>query len=225
MDATGMKLLVSGSTVSVSRFMASRPDRIGVLLTPSNGNAEWWPGGTEWACDNDCFAGLDAPKYMRLLARVAKFRTRPLWIACPDVVADAGATWANFSIWQPLLASMDLPVALVLQDGLERFKWSARLPSTWNDLAAVFVGGSTEWKLSEHAARLTLEAHERGLLCHWGRINSRKRIRFLIHEQQAGRCWADSIDGSGFSAFADVRIPKFIRWADAAMKHEQRQLF
>lgn len=220
-----MRLLVSGCTKSTKHAMASRPDRLGVLLTPSNGNREWWSEGTHWACDNDCFRGLDAPAYLRMLAKVAAFTSRPKWIALPDVVADAGKTWTSFWRWQPILELMGLPVAMVLQDGLESLKWRSPLPSTWDRLDAVFVGGSTEWKLSEHAARLTIQAHERGKLVHWGRINTRKRIRFLAQEHMAGRLWVDTIDGTGFSAFGDKRIPAFIRWADGAYAQQQPCLF
>ncbi len=220
-----MKLIVSGATTTVSKFLAQRPDRIGVMLTPGNYNAEWWPIDTTWACDNECFRGLNAPRYLRMLAKVLKFRSRPQWIAAPDVVADAGATWSQLSIWQPLMASLGLPVALVLQDGLEQFKWNARLPSTWDSLAAVFVGGSTEWKLSDHAARLSLEAHDRGKLVHWGRVNSQRRIRFLIEEMHSGRCWVDTVDGSGYSKWPEEKIPQFIHWADAAIRHGRRSLF
>lgn len=220
-----MRLLVSGCTKSTKRFLSQRPDRLGVLLTPSNGNREWWGPECFWACDNDCFRGLDAPAYMRLLAKISAFKTSPQWVAAPDVVADAGKTWRSFHRWQPILALMGLPVALVMQDGLELLKWRASLPSAWNDIVAVFVGGSTEWKMSEHAARLTLEAHERGKLVHFGRVNSRQRIRRLVQEQLDGRLWVDTIDGSGFSAWGDVRIPKFIRWADGAYANHSPLLF
>jgi hypothetical protein len=77
----------------------------------------------------------------------------------------------------------------------------------------------------ELAGKFTLEAHERGKLCHWGRVNSRRRIRFLVSEMRAGRCWIDSLDGSGWSRFAEVRIPKFIRWADQAINRWEGSLF
>lgn len=220
-----MKLLVSGSTQSVARFMEVRPDRIGILMTPADRHREWWPESATWACDNECFSGLDAPAYLRMLAKISEFKSRPQWVACPDVVGDAGSTWSNWFKWRPVLDALHLPAALVLQDGLEKFKWRSALPSEWARIDAVFVGGSTEWKLSEHASRLTMEAHERGKLCHWGRVNSKRRLRFLVHEMLAGRCWVDTVDGSGWSKFAEVRIPKFLRWVDAAFRHNQPTMF
>jgi hypothetical protein len=163
----------------MKRLIAERPDRLGILLTPSNGNAEWWQPEHTWACDNDCFRALDAPAYLRMVARVAGFKSRPSWIACPDAVGDMGETWRRYTIWSRVLLEMGLPVALVMQDGLERLKWRARLPSTWDELSAVFVGGSTAWKLSDEAGQLTLQAHERGLKVHYGRVNTFRRILWL----------------------------------------------
>jgi hypothetical protein len=160
-----------------------------------------------------------------MLASISSFKSKPKWVTCPDVVGDAGATWESFNRWEPILSLLGLPIALVLQDGLERLRNRGPLPSTWDKISAVFVGGSTAWKLSDHAARLTLEAHERGKLVHYGRINTRRRIRFLAQEQMAGRLWVDSIDGSGFSTFGDTRMPAFIRWADGAYANHQPLLF
>ena len=205
--------------------MAERPDRLGVLLTPSNGNAEWWDSAAMWACDNDCFRGLDAAAYMRMIARVMKFKSRPAWVTCPDVVADAGQTWSQWHVWSPVIRACGLPAALVLQDGLESLKWRSLLPGRWDDIAAVFVGGSTEWKLGEHAARLTRMAHDRGKLVHWGRVNTFTRIRYLGRGMRDGYLWCDTFDGTGFSAYGDKRIPAAIRWIDAALADTQMDLF
>ena len=220
-----MRLLVSGCTVSAARLMKDRPDRLGVLLTPSNGNREWWGPRVCWAADNDCFRGLDPPAYMRMLARVLAFRTRPAWVVLPDVVADAEGTWALAAVWLPLLKSLGLPAALVLQDGQERLRRRAYLDAHWGDLAAVFVGGTTGWKLSDHAAALTLEARRRGKLVHWGRVNTARRIRWLGRGMRDGRLWCDTFDGTGFSAYGDKRIPSAVRWIDAALADRQGVLF
>lgn len=58
----------------------------------------------------------------------------------------------------------------------------------------VFVGGSTEWKLSTMAGWARL-AHECGARCHVGRVNSALRARLC---DIAG---ADSIDGSKASRY------------------------
>lgn len=206
--------------------MGERPDRFGVLLTPANGNAEWWGAETVWACDNDCFGGLKPAPFLRMLAKVLAFRSRPVFVACPDVVGDAAGTWANYFAWMPVLRSLGLPVALVLQDGVESLRHRGPLPRAFaSELAAVFVGGSTEWKLSDHAARLTLDAHEAGLHVHWGRVNTMRRIEYIARRCRDGEAWCDTIDGTGFSRYGDKRMPAFVRWADRALGCKQAVAF
>lgn len=214
-----MRLLVSGCTKTTKRMIGDRPDRLGVLLTPSNGNREWWGAGCVWACDNDCFGGLDAPAYLRLLARVVGFRTRPSWVSCPDAVGNAAETMRRFSAWEPILAELGLPVAFVGQDGLR----AGDVP--WDRIACFFVGGSTQWKVGDDAAAMTLEAHARGKLVHYGRVNTLRRITWLGRGMRDGRLWCDTLDGTGFSAYGDKRIPCGIRWIDAALRDRQQVMF
>jgi hypothetical protein len=222
-----MRLLVTGCTRTVERLAKDRPDRLGVLYTPAAGNSIEWAGkrGLPWACDNSCFGGLDAPKWLRFLANLAAFETRPLWVACPDAVADAGKTQEMWCVWQPVLTSLALPIAFVLQDGIERMKWRPQLTLAWDQITAVFVGGSTEFKVGDDAARLSLEAHQRGKLVHFGRVNSWTRIVYLARRMRDGELWCDSIDGSGWSRWGDINIPKAIRWIDQAMSDKQQVLF
>jgi len=212
-----MRILVSGCTETVARWSEKRPERIGALLTPEAGNA-LPPNDQLWACDNSCFGGLNAPKWLRLLARLAGSDRKPLWVTCPDTVADAGETWRLYHLWAPVLRSLGLPVALVLQDGLERFKWRSALPSTWDEISAVFVGGSSAWKESEHAESFCREAKERGKLVHVGRVNTKARINLIAR-------WGvvDSIDGSGWSRWGEKRIGKGIRWIDRALYRVKHQ--
>lgn len=214
-----MRLLVSGCTSSTKRLMAVRPDRLGVLLTPSNGNREWWGAGCVWACDNDCFRGLDGPAYLRMVARVLRFRTRPAWVACPDVVAGADETRRRFGVWRPLLAELGLSAAYVAQDG----ETAAGVP--WGEASALFIGGSTAWKESVAAARLAAEAHARGLSVHWGRVNTLRRLSLIARDMLAGGGWCDTFDGTGFSAYGDKRIPLAIRWIDRVLADRQPDLF
>ena len=72
----------------------------------------------------------------------------------------------------------------------------------WDQIEAVFVGGSTEFKLGELAREIVGEATARGKWIHVGRVNSLRRIAY------AKSIGANSIDGSSFSKFGDVQIPK-----------------
>jgi hypothetical protein len=159
--------------------------------------------GLPWAADNSAYSCWDERRFRRMLDRIARV-PGCMWVAAPDVVADAAATVELFDIWQPRIAARGLPVALVLQDGQER------LDVPWDRLDALFIGGSTEWKLGEHARRLAREAKARGKLLHCGRVNSRRRIG---HAAVIG---CDSIDGSCFSRWPDTKIPRALRWLEEA---------
>jgi EAL domain-containing protein (putative c-di-GMP-specific phosphodiesterase class I) len=111
-----------------------------------------------------------------------------------------------------------MPVALVLQDGAEMLKNRASLPWIFrNEIAAVFVGGSTVWKTSEEAENLTRQAKDCGLLVHVGRVNTKQRIRRIAR-------WGtvDTFDGSGFSRWGQLRIPMAVRWIDSALRESRK---
>jgi hypothetical protein len=150
-----------------------------------------------WACDNDCFNGLDPRAWLRMIDRAAAARDRGqlLWCAVPDVVAHASSTRELFERWAPELEQRRLPLAYVLQDGLERASERARIP--WERLAAVFVGGTDDFKEGATARRLVAEAKARGLQAHMGRVNSDRRTR-IAH---AFGC--DSIDGTSHVTHRD----------------------
>lgn len=194
-----MILLVSGSTKSVARHAPSAAGCLGVLLTPANGNRIEGivESGLPWACDNAAFANFDAAAFARMACRVVG--KGPLWVACPDVVCDAPATRAKFDHWGPWLSGFGLPVAFVGQDGCED------LPLPWDRFVCFFIGGSTEWKLSQAAADLAAEAKARGKLVHMGRVNSLERIAAAQLRQ------VDSIDGTACSMYGEAHIPKFLR--------------
>jgi hypothetical protein len=135
-----------------------------------------------------------------------------LFVAVPDharkgpagPLVSAEGTLELFSHWQPLItAQYRLPLAFVLQDGQEC------LPVPWRRIAAVFVGGSTRWKLGPHAADLVAEARRRHKNVHMGRVNSARRGAY------AASIGCDSIDGTGASKFRDRRLPEYLQWAGA----------
>ncbi len=153
-----------------------------------------------WAADNACYSGWSERRFVGMLDRIAGV-PGCLWVAAPDVVGDAAATLELFDIWQPIIAARGLPTGLVAQNGLENME----VP--WDRIDALFIGGSTQWKLGEQARRLCVQAKARGKWVHVGRTNSRRRIRLL-----AGWGCVDSVDGSGFSRWPDTRIPRGLRW-------------
>jgi len=70
----------------------------------------------------------------------------------------------------------------------------------WGRFQALFVGGSTRWKLGPHAATLIREAKWCAKWVHVGRVNTLRRIAWC---KALG---VDSIDGSGFARFTRARL-------------------
>jgi hypothetical protein len=63
------------------------------------------------------------------------------------------------------------------------------------DAEAVFVGGSTTYKLGADAAASVAAAKGAGLWAHMGRVNSDKRFRY------AASIGCDSVDGTKYARF------------------------
>lgn len=114
------------------------------------------------------------------------------WVVIPDIVV-GGLSSLDFSLtWIDRLASCRR-LLLAVQDGmapeLVRPLLSRRI--------GIFVGGSTNWKLSTMCGWGRL-AHEVGCYMHVGRVNTVRRIRLC---SAAG---ADSFDGTSASMFSDT---------------------
>ena len=89
-------------------------------------------------------AGSRSGPWLSMMGKLAG-KTGCLFCAAPDVYADWPQTQVLWDIYWPLIHECDLPAAIVLQDGC------TAIPS---EADAVFIGGSTEWKLSDTAHRL-----------------------------------------------------------------------
>lgn len=177
---------------------------LGFINTPRQGNK--LPEHTWWMADNGAFA-KGYPGDEALLRWLASFsdeqRERALFATAPDVVGDAAATAKRSAPMLAPIRELGFPVAYVLQDGQE----DVEVP--WDAIDAVFVGGSTGFKLGPVAARLVREAKERGKWVHMGRVNSLKRLRYA---QGIG---ADSADGTYLTFGPEVNLPRLLGWLDA----------
>lgn len=144
-----------------------------------------------FAIDNGAFSSFDPDNFMGLLSREWYRRKLCRFVAVPDVVGDARRTLEVFERWHPKLSGW--PIALVCQDGQEN------LSIPWGCIEAVFIGGSTQWKLGQHAAACVKAAKALGKWVHAGRVNSPARFEYF---EKLG---ADSIDGTGLSRFSWMR--------------------
>ena len=199
-----MKILVD--PCRYGQIDPARPDRLGILATPRR-LAGGFAGcnGLLWAADNDCFQGLDEAAYRRLLDHCDYAPVSPSWVSVPDAVADHAETLRLWKVWVSVLLSRGLPPAFVLQDGCT----AATVP--WSECAAVFVGGTTAWKLGTVARGICAAAKDRGKAVHVGRVNTRRRINRL-----ASWGTVDTIDGTRWLRFSRS-LPTGIAWVDAAL--------
>jgi hypothetical protein len=144
-----------------------------------------------YAIDNGAFSGFDKKAFLALLKREWNSRELCRFVAVPDVVANARRTLEVFEGWRFHLTGWKL--ALVMQDGQED------LPIPWDSIDAVFIGGSTEWKLSKHAAEVIRAAKALDKWVHAGRVNTPARFEYFE------RLGADSIDGTGLARYSWMR--------------------
>jgi hypothetical protein len=175
---------------------------VGQLLTPLTRYRLRYPS-KPWAIDNGAFANFDAAAFMSLLDREVAHRERCLFVTVPDIVASARRTLEVFVHWRDRLAGW--PLAFACQDGQEH------LPIPWADIAAVFIGGSTAWKASDHVAHIIKAAKVIGKWVHVGRVNRPER---WDHFEKLG---ADSIDGTGIARYTHMR-------ESIANRHDQKVL-
>jgi hypothetical protein len=204
-----MLVLVSGAT------KYPRGADVGHLIVPRQWNLstslDLQP--RRWAMDNGAFIGFEEGAFVRMLERFSGLDGRIgskgcdgstpagcLFVTAPDFVGDAASTLARWPFWSRLIRGLGLSPAFVAQDGLT----PDRVP--WDEMGALFIGGSTDYKESVEARALCGYAKAKGIWVHWGRVNGKRRYELAI---KAG---ADSIDGTGFSMFPDTNIPKAAEW-------------
>lgn len=137
-----------------------------------------------YGLDNGCFKTFKRKEWMALVEQAKE--NPPIFVCAPDIVGDARRTLELFDHFESALAG--LPIALVLQDGIGGFS----IP--WDRIAAVFVGGSDAFKISQEAFAACKTAKILDKWVHVGRVNTSARA-----EQWLGI--ADSIDGSGLSQY------------------------
>lgn len=192
---------------------------IGLLVQPGNRYDMQVHRYPVWAGDNGAFTtvkgGFSAEKFRTMLARPAlrAHADKCAFIVAPDklvvlpdgkVVGDVLGTLEQFNAWALEIAALGYPVALVAQDGLEHLL--DYVP--WGLIDVLFIGGSTEWKLSAGARECVEAAARRGRSTHMGRVNSYRRLALA-------QSWGvDSADGT-FLAFGPTKnLPRLTAWLD-----------
>ena len=189
-----MKIMLDCSPAKIAEYSGRYNYEFWQLRTPLT---NYKITDVPYGLDNGCFSGFKHD-YWRRLIKEAEFN-QPVFVTVPDIVGSAVRTLDLFRIYRRQLNG--LPVCLVLQDGI------GQQPIPWDDLSAVFIGGSDAFKVSKEcmqacqvASMLRPRKH-----IHLGRVNSAQRIKDYLHAAAEYGFEIDSIDGSGMSRF-DERL-------------------
>ena len=189
-------------TIYSNRFLGS-------LLSPRQSTRP--VPGIPWAADNDCFSQGDkfSPKtYADWLRKCQIYGGKCLFAVLPDVVYRNG----NAMVGDPR-ATLDRSLAALDTLQYLPFRWAFVLQDgagcddvPWNRIGAVFIGGSTRFKMGAEARELINIAKGKGLWTHMGRVNSWKRFHLAYS-------WGlDSVDGTYLRFGPDCNWPRLKRW-------------
>lgn len=160
------------------------------IFTPESRHQAKRPGGY-FCIDNGAYSNWEPQSFMSLLQRELPRVKLCRFVAVPDVVGSARRTLECFHQWKGDLSKW--PLAYVCQDGQQDS------PIPWDEIEAIFIGGTTQFKLSEHAAQCIQAANIIGKWVHVGRVNTPARFEYF---EKLG---ADSIDGTGLSRYSHMR--------------------
>lgn len=160
-----------------------------------------------WVGDNGAFTGFDQEAFMRYVKGLLSHKSTCKCLTVPDVPFHWEPTLIKFKDWSPSLRRMGFPIGLAVQDGAT----VDNIP--WNEIDALFIGGSTEWKrqLSRtvgdemplftgkplqverptEVKAIVDHAKQRGIWVHIGRSGNAPKQLWYAH--QLG---ADSVDGT-----------------------------
>lgn len=173
-------------------------ERFGIIRTPQGGNTWGIKAGYRWAADNGSFTnGFNGRAFMSWLKGMQPWIDTCLFVTCPDAVGDAAMTIGLYEEWAHRFTGWK--VAFVAQDGQEDLEFPPQFD-------VLFIGGTTEWKLSSAALDVIKRAQDLGKWVHVGRVNSLKRVK---HFMIAG---VDSVDGTCLIYGPDIWMKRIEGW-------------
>lgn len=204
-----MIVMVANRTGVEVGYLAGRyTGSVGHLYSPGAERGPWL--FLPYALDNGAYVAFekrqpwDEAAWRRLLLWAAMAGQRPLWCIVPDVVADRDATLRAWERFAPEVKRYGFRCAFAAQDGM-----------TFGDVpdgdCVVFLGGSTEWKLSAiepWCKRFPGRVHV-------GRVNTWGRLLTCY------RAGAISVDGTGWFTKTGGQAADLARFL--AYAHEQRE--
>jgi len=203
-------LVTSGMKAHTKRV--NETDMYGDLVTPRCRASITRTNGVI-GVDNDRFNdnSYSDIEFMKLLIYLSKFKgkDRIKFVSAPDIPFNALGTFRDFYKWHTVIKEIfKLPIALVTQDGM------TTKSIDWDRLDAVFIGGTTEYKMSHESIKIIKKAQDLKKWVHVGRVNTAPRFTFFKMLN------VDSIDGSSFSMFQEAQIKLY----ENTMKQETLNL-
>lgn len=204
-----MLYMANPSTAPIRSTM--KAGRLGMIATPAQRNSGM--PGVKWCADNGCY-GKGFPGDVEFLAWLAsrrEFLPDCIFATAPDVIGDAAATLKRSAPFLPVMRALGYPVAFVAQDGLEKL----RVP--WDQFDALFIGGSTTFKLGSFVREIAAEGVSRGKWLHMGRVNSERRFNYARDIQ------CDSVDGTFLAFGPNVNLHKLLGWVMRAAEADLRE--
>jgi hypothetical protein len=189
-----------GLRPDIGVMVSFRPDRPSSAAGVALENLE----KTLFGIDNSCYKNpdIDVELYLEWGSIFTPYRHNCLFMTAPDIVGNAYETWQRSEPVLPRIRALGFKAALVAQDGIENY------PIRWGSFDVLFLGGTTDWKLSEAAFQTAREAKQHGIPVHMGRVNSRRRIRIAV----VALC--DSADGTHFVFRPDKYHDRMCDWLD-----------
>ena len=150
----------------------------------------FWPDGSPapYALDNGAWGAHQRGEPFNIEAflwSIDRVGDQAEFVVIPDIVAGGLESLRFSEEWMPRLDGIGDRRLLAVQDGMA----PADVRSMLGKDIGIFLGGSTDWKLST-MRQWGQVAREIGCWFHVGRVNSRRRI------YQCSLCGAHSFDGS-----------------------------
>lgn len=146
--------------------------RFGILTSPAHrGIPLGIINGMVWGADNGVFTGVFNPaNYLPWLETLCPYADTCLFVLAPDIVGDAAATTQRYRKWAHKIKALGFPVGYAAQNGIKE------LPIA---VDALFIGGTTEWKMGPRALWAIREAQRRKKHVHIGRVNNWRRYKYF----------------------------------------------
>ena len=210
-------LYLTGASNPGAISAAAQYLNLGLMLQPLSHYEQQMRHYQHVGIDNGCFSKggqFDGWAFLKWIDRLS-YRDRCRFVVAPDVfhpdadfdgmvkgetVSIAEKTLDRSQPYYSAIRARGYPVALVMQNGLQY------LDIPWSNIDAVFVGGTTDWKLSLEACLIIREAKSQGKWAHMGRVNSALRLR------KAADMGCDSADGTYLKYGPDTNLKNLKDW-------------